>query len=349
MKVSDFSFELPEELIAQEPLPERSASRMLVVDRTAGTWRDRVFEDFPEYLRTNDALVLNNTRVLPARLFGHRVGSSEATLQRPSGLVEVLLAKQLSGNPMRWEALVRPGRKMRVGERIAFPGGLEALIVGRGEYGLRTLDFTPAEGFFEAVQRIGHMPLPPYIKRADSTADQERYQTVYSKTLGSAAAPTAGLHFTPRVLERCLRKGVSKIEITLHVGLGTFQPVRVEDVEEHRMHAEVFEVSDNAAAELDGAGRVVAVGTTAVRTLEHCARVGGGAIKAGSGETDIFIYPGFEFRAVGAMLTNFHLPQSTLMMLVSAFAGRELILEAYRHAVIERYRFFSYGDCMLIL
>ncbi len=341
MKLSDFTFDLPEELIAQAPPPERDASRMLVVDRAAGTWRDRRFLDLPEYLKPRDCLVLNNTRVLPARLYGRRRGAT--------GLVEVLLVKRVGHEPMRWEALVRPGRKMRVGEVVEFPGGLSGAIVDRGEYGLRTLEFQPPEGFFETLERIGHMPLPPYIKRADSDEDRGRYQTVFAKESGSAAAPTAGLHFTPEVLRRCEEAGAEKAEITLHVGLGTFQPVRVDEIEAHRMHSEVFEVDAPAAESLRRAERVVAVGTTAVRTLETAVRRGDGRIQACSGETDIFIYPGFEFQAVGAMLTNFHLPESTLLMLVSAFAGRELSLAAYRHAVEERYRFFSYGDCMLII
>ncbi len=346
MKLSDFTFDLPDDLIAQAPPAERGASRMLVLDRAAGTWQDRRFQDLPDYLRPDDRLLLNNTRVLPARLFGRRSGTT--------GLVETLLVKQLSDDSLdpdavRWEALVRPGRKMRLGEIVEFPGGLSAEIVGRGDYGLRTLAFRPREGFFEAIERIGHMPLPPYIKRADSDDDRRRYQTVFAKRPGSSAAPTAGLHFTPEVLARCRDAGAQTVEITLHVGLGTFQPVRVDDVQSHRMHSETFEIGAAAARMLQDAPRIVAVGTTAVRTVETAARLGGGRIAACAGETDIFIYPGFEFQAVGAMLTNFHLPESTLLMLVSAFAGRDLTLAAYRHAVEQRYRFFSYGDCMLIL
>lgn len=349
MKVSDFTFELPEELIAQVPLPERDAARMLVVDRETGTWQDRSFRDFPSYLRPGDRLVLNNTRVLPARLFGHRAGVPGA-LQQPSGVVEVLLSKPVSQTPLHWQALVRPSKKLTVGQVIVFPEGLEGHVVAEGEYGLRTLEFHCAGDFYETIERIGHMPLPPYIKRDDSDADRERYQTVFASELGAAAAPTAGLHFTDDILAQCRVRGAQTAEVTLHVGLGTFQPVRVESIDQHQMHSERFELSEATAQLLiDVPGRIVAAGTTAVRTLETAAQRNGGNIRACSGETDIFIYPGYEFQAVDALLTNFHLPESTLLMLTSALAGTELMLEAYRHAVKERYRFFSYGDCMLIL
>ena len=349
MNVADFTFELPEELIAQAPPSERDGARMLVVDRQAGVWYDKTFRDFPSYIRPADRLVVNNTRVLPARLFGRRADVPDA-LQQPTGVVEVLLSKPLSATPPRWEALVRPSKKLDVGQVIVFPEELEARVTARGEYGLRTLQFNDDAGFYEKIERIGHMPLPPYIRREDTAADRQRYQTVYASTPGAAAAPTAGLHFTEQVLASCRERGAEVVEVTLHVGLGTFQPVRVQKLNEHRMHSERFEVSAAAAESLRApGGRVIAAGTTAVRTLETAAQRHGGAIGPCSGETDIFIYPGYRFQVVDALLTNFHLPESTLLMLVCAFAGTELMLDAYRHAVKERYRFFSYGDCMLIL
>jgi S-adenosylmethionine:tRNA ribosyltransferase-isomerase len=350
VRVSDFRFELPAGLIAQRPLERRDDSRMLVVNHAAGRWEDRCFRDLPDYLRAGDRLVLNNTRVLPARLFGRRAGVHATTSRKQiSGLVEVLLVKQLSAEPQHWETLVRPGRKLAVGEKIQFPEGLEGTVVQRGDYGLRVIEFNADQDFLELVDRIGHTPLPPYIKRSDETGDRERYQTVYARKAGSVAAPTAGLHFTPQMLAEVERRGVVRVEITLHVGLGTFQPVHAQSVEEHSMHPERYEISPQAAVELAAGRRVVAVGTSCVRTLEHAFRHGGGRIAAGSGDTSLFIYPGFEFQVVQALLTNFHLPGSTLLMLVCAFAGRELILEAYAHAVREKYRFFSYGDCMLIV
>ncbi len=349
MKVSDFTFELPDELIAQVPLPERDAARMLVVDRQSGTWQDRSFRDFPSYLRPGDRLVLNNTRVLPARLFGRRAGVPGA-LQQPSGVVEVLLSKPVSESPLRWQALVRPSKKLTVGQLVVFPEGLEGRVVAEGEYGLRTLEFNCSDEFYEKIERIGHVPLPPYIRRPDNKADRERYQTVYASESGAAAAPTAGLHFTDDVLAQCREQGAQIAEVTLHVGLGTFQPVRVERITQHQMHSERFALSSATAKILENTpGRIFAAGTTAVRTLETAAQRNDGKIQACSGETDIFIYPGYEFQAVDALLTNFHLPESTLLMLTSALAGTELMLEAYRHAVKERYRFFSYGDCMLIV
>lgn len=349
MKVSDFTFDLPEELIAQAPLPKRDAARMLVVDRKSGTWQDKSFRDFPSYLQAGDSLVLNNTRVLPARLFGRRAGSSGAA-QQPSGVIEVLLSKPVSESPLRWQALVRPGKKVTVGQVVIFPEGLDGRVVADGEYGLRTLEFTCPGEFYETIERIGHMPLPPYIRRDDSASDRERYQTVFASQPGAAAAPTAGLHFTDATLDECRDRGVQTTEVTLHVGLGTFQPVRVESITEHQMHSEWFELSDAAAETLrNTSGRIVAAGTTAVRTLETAAQRNNGDIRACSGDTDIFIFPGYKFQVVDALLTNFHLPESTLLMLTSALAGTELMLDAYRHAVKERYRFFSYGDCMLIL
>jgi S-adenosylmethionine:tRNA ribosyltransferase-isomerase len=350
VRVSDFHFELPASLIAQQPLERRDGGRMLVVNRASGRWEDRCFRDLPDYLHAGDRLVLNNTRVLAARLFGRRAGVHATTSRKQiSGLVEVLLVKQISTEPQRWETLVRPGRKLAVGEKVQFPEGLEGAVVARGEYGLRVIEFNAYQDFLEVVDRIGHTPLPPYIKRSDETGDRQRYQTVYAREAGSVAAPTAGLHFTPQMLAETERRGVVRVEITLHVGLGTFQPVRTQTVENHSMHPERYEISPQAAAELASRQRVVAVGTSCVRTLEHAFLQGAGRVAPGRGETSLFIYPGFEFQVVEALLTNFHLPQSTLLMLVSAFAGRELILEAYAHAIREKYRFFSYGDCMLIL
>jgi S-adenosylmethionine:tRNA ribosyltransferase-isomerase len=363
--VSDFDYELPPELIAQEPLADRAASRMLHLERGSGAWRDRSFREFPDLLRPDDLLVLNNTRVFPARLFGHRSGAhaqpvsprNPAAREFLKGRVEVLLTRQLSD--WEWQALVRPGRKIGVGERLSFgegvegKGELEAEVIARGAFGERTLRFAPVADFFATVERLGHVPLPPYIGRADVPGDRERYQTVYARERGSVAAPTAGLHFTPEILERIRARGIETAEVTLHVGLGTFQPVHVERVEEHRMHGEPYSISQQAAEQLNRAiaarRRVVAVGTTTVRTLEHAARQApDGRIEPENREADLFIYPGFDFRVVNALITNFHLPQSTLLMLVSAFAGRERLLDAYRHAVGEHYRFYSYGDCMFI-
>jgi len=358
--VSDFDFYLPDELIAQDPLPDRSASRMLHLSRPSGTFKDLRFKDFPELLRSGDLLVVNNSRVFPARLFGRRAGLKAQPIspRNPAageflqGQVEVLLTRQTGD--FEWEGLVRPGRKIGVGERITFgeKEELQAEVTARGSFGERTLRFAPVTDFFGIVEKLGHVPLPPYIGREDRSDDRERYQTVYAKTKGSVAAPTAGLHFTPEILAGIRDKGIEIAEITLHVGLGTFQPVRGDNVEQHKIHRESFTISPGAAEAINNAlqekRRIVAVGTTTVRTLEYAATIAQGPIQAGSGETDIFIYPGFEFRAVDALLTNFHLPQSTLLMLVSAFAGRQNVLRAYEHAVRERYRFFSYGDCMLV-
>ncbi len=358
MLVSDFDYHLPKELIAQEPLPDRAASRMLHVIRSSGDWQDRGFRDFPDILRPNDLLVVNNTRVFAARLYGRRSGQRAQPLSRRNpaakdflrGQVEVLLTKDLGG--FEWEALVHPGRKIGIGERLFFGDNeLQAEVVGRGTFGERRLRFQPAADFLDRVERLGHVPLPPYIARSDRPEDRERYQTVYARERGSVAAPTAGLHFTPEILGRIRERGIEMAEITLHVGLGTFQPVRAGRVEEHKMHSEWFSMSEAAARQINRALenklRVVAVGTTTVRTLEFAARKSG-RVAPGSGEADLFIYPGCRFRVVGALLTNFHLPKSTLLMLVSAFAGRELALKAYEHAVRQRYRFYSYGDCMFI-
>jgi S-adenosylmethionine:tRNA ribosyltransferase-isomerase len=366
--VSEFDFHLPPELIAQHPLAERADSRLLHVDRQSGEFRDAAFRDFPEMLGASDLLVMNNTRVLPARLFARRSGARAQPLspQNPAmkeflqGRVEVLLTRQLgespSNAPQTWEALVRPGRKIGVGEQLVFSSDsveLRAEVIARGEFGERTLRFEPVSDFFAALEQLGHIPLPPYIDRADTTEDRVRYQTVYAERPGSVAAPTAGLHFTPEVLGRIRERGVEIAEITLHVGLGTFQPIRGDVVEQHKLHTERYVIGEDAAERINRARRegrrVVAVGTTTVRTLEFAARQASGAeLTAHSGEADIFIYPGYQFRLVGAMLTNFHLPKSTLLMLVSAFAGREKIIAAYEHAVRERYRFFSYGDCMFV-
>lgn len=363
VKISEFDFYLPQELIAQEPLANRSASRMLHLTRSDGHYYDRKFADFPDHLRTDDLLVLNNSRVFPARLLGRRSGlrAQPLSYRNPAsrdflqGEVEVLLTRQLD-DAWEWQALVRPGRKIGIGERLYFGPQdhpeLEAEITGRGDYGARMLRFQPVADFFQILDRLGHVPLPPYIAREDRPEDRDRYQTVYARQRGSIAAPTAGLHFTPEILERIRQRGIEIAELTLHVGLGTFQPLHVENIEDHKMHGELFTIPAEAAAQINRAveekRRVVAVGTTTVRTLEYAALPGNGRVAAGSGESDLFIYPGFQFRVVGALLTNFHLPQSTLLMLVSAFAGRENILKAYEHAVQERYRFFSYGDCMFI-
>ncbi len=359
MLVSDFDYHLPDELIAQEPLADRAASRMLRLERSTGRYEDRQFRDLPDLLRPGDLLVINTTRVFAARLYGHRSGEraqpvsprNPASKEFLRGKVEVLLTKPVS--EFEWEALVHPGRKIGVGEKLWFgeAGELEAEVIARGSFGERTLQFKPALNFFEVVERIGHVPLPPYIGRDDRAEDRSRYQTVYARERGSVAAPTAGLHFTPEILDRMRRRGIEIAEITLHVGLGTFQPVRAERVEDHRMHREWFSIPEAAAEQINRAlaeaRRVVAVGTTTVRTLEFSARETG-RVLGGSGEADLFIYPGFQFRVIGALLTNFHLPKSTLLMLVSAFAGREHILAAYAHAVRQRYRFYSYGDCMFI-
>lgn len=396
MLVSDFDFHLPEELIAQEALADRSSSRLLHLSRSSGHFEDRKFIDFPSWLRSGDLLVLNSSRVFPARLYGRRAGLRAQPLspRNPAsrdflhGRVEVMLTRQLG--PLEWQALVRPGRKIGVGEKIFFStedsavgpvSGRAALgpiaegagsamsvpipqltaeVIARGEFGERVLRFEPVPDFFAVVEKLGHVPLPPYIAREDRQEDRERYQTVYARaeTTGSVAAPTAGLHFTPQILAGIRSRGIEVAELTLHVGLGTFQPVHAENVEEHKLHRESYSISEAAAAQINRAlaekRRVVAVGTTTVRTLEFAASQnalssdGTATVSAGAGEADIFIYPGFHFRVVSALLTNFHLPKSTLLMLVAAFAGRENVLKAYAHAVEEKYRFFSYGDCMFV-
>jgi S-adenosylmethionine:tRNA ribosyltransferase-isomerase len=361
LRVTDFDFDLPDELIAQQPPAERGSSRMLVVDRASNALSDGSFADLPSMLNHGDLLVLNDSRVIPARLFARRANARGK--QEPSGLIEVLLTTPVlseTGEAGNWSALVRPGRKVRTGDHLEFSSSsgtilLEAEVIASGGFGERTLRFKPVEDFFAILEQIGHMPLPPYIKRDDASTDRERYQTVFAAQRGSVAAPTAGLHFTPAVLDTITARGVEIAKITLHVGLGTFAPLRVERLDEIRLHRERYTLSAETARALNRARtegrRIVAVGTTAVRTLEHCAlaaEASGGQLIPHSSETSIFISPGFQFRMVGAMLTNFHLPQSSLLMLVSAFASRERVLAAYAHAVRERYRFFSYGDCMFL-
>jgi S-adenosylmethionine:tRNA ribosyltransferase-isomerase len=359
--VSEFDYQLPEELIAQEPLVDRAASRMLRLDRQSDEIQDLCFRDFTELLHPGDLVVFNDTRVFPARLYGRRSGarSQPVSPRNPAardflrGRIEVLLTKQLSREPNEWECLVRPGRKIGIGEKLSFGeyDELVAEVVARGSFGERRIRFAPVENFFEHIERVGHIPLPPYISRADAPPDRDRYQTIYARERGSVAAPTAGLHFTPEILSRMRQRGIDTAEITLHVGLGTFQPVRVERVEEHRLHSETYSISAEAAERINRASdegrRVVAVGTTTVRTLEYSARESG-RVETGKGNADLFIFPGFQFRVVAAMLTNFHLPQSTLLMLACALAGKDRVLTAYRHAVEQKYRFYSYGDCMFI-
>ncbi len=354
LRVGDFDYELPEELIAQQPPVERGTSRMLVVDRASGVVHDDIFSGLRQHLRRGDLLILNDSRVIPARLYAQRTLRRER--EKPTGRIEVMLTEPAKEN--QWRALVRPGRKVAIGERLIFhaPAGeivLEAEVIERGEFGDRLLQFAPVDDFFAVLERIGHIPLPPYIHRDDADTDRDRYQTVFAHERGSVAAPTAGLHFTPQMLDALSAEGVEVERVTLHVGLGTFAPLRVERVDEVRLHSERYTISAQAAAAINRAiadgRRIVAVGTTTVRTLEAAALAAAGApIQPHSGTTEIFISPGFEFRLVDALLTNFHLPQSSLLMLVSAFAGREQVLAAYRHAVEQKYRFFSYGDCMFI-
>jgi S-adenosylmethionine:tRNA ribosyltransferase-isomerase len=385
MLVSDFNYDLPPESIAQEPLDDRAGSRLLHLNRQSAGWQDRQFREFPDLLRADDLLVVNNTRVFPARLYGRRSGerAHPIRLGNPAagdflrGRVEVLLTRQVGEDPNEWDCLVRPGKKIGVGEKLYFgpvdssssAPKLEAEVTERSEFGERRIRFAPVADFFARVERIGHVPLPPYIHRGekadDRATDRDRYQTVYAQTRGSVAAPTAGLHFTPEILERVRSRGIGIAEITLHVGLGTFQPVRVERVEDHKLHREWYEISAEAADAINRAKaegrRVVAVGTTTVRTLEYAAEyaaerpaalnavhAGERLVESGRGDAKIFIYPGYRFRVVDALLTNFHLPQSTLLMLVCALGGQELVMNAYRHSVEAGYRFYSYGDCMLV-
>jgi S-adenosylmethionine:tRNA ribosyltransferase-isomerase len=354
LSVADFDYELPEELIAQQPPAERGMSRMLVMDRATGAFKDDFFSSLGRHLRPGDLLVLNDSRVIPARLYARRTLRRER--EKPTGRIEVMLIEPAGENC--WHALVRPSRKVAIGERLVFPAPtgeiiLEAEVLERGEFGERLLEFVPVDDFFAVLDRIGHIPLPPYIHRDDADTDRDRYQTVFAEERGSVAAPTAGLHFTPQMLASLQASEIEIARVTLHVGLGTFAPLRVERVDEVRLHSERYTITAEAADAINRAvgdgRRIVAVGTTTVRTLESVAlATGGRPIQPHSGATEIFISPGFEFRLVGALLTNFHLPQSSLLMLVSAFAGREQVLAAYHHAVEQKYRFFSYGDCMFI-
>jgi S-adenosylmethionine:tRNA ribosyltransferase-isomerase len=329
LHLGQFNYDLPASSIAQAPLADRAASRMLVLYRKERRWENRMFREFPLFLSAGDCLVLNDSKVIPSRLIGRRSGVH-------SGEVEVLLVEPLNADAKTWTALVHPGRKMRTGERIVF-GDMEAEIVACGDFGERSVRFHFEGDIYAWIEKEGHVPLPPYIKRGDNPEDRERYQTVFARESGSIAAPTAGLHFTPSILEDCRGTGAEITYVTLHVGLGTFQPVRGES-----LHAERFAVSDETAAKIRAAKRVVCAGTTSVRAVE--------SVFLGRREkTDLFIQTGFEFRRTNAMLTNFHLPQSSLLMLVCAFAGRDFVLEAYRHAVDAGYRFYSYGDCMLIV
>jgi S-adenosylmethionine:tRNA ribosyltransferase-isomerase len=364
MRVDELDYVLPEERVAQRPLERRDASRLLMLDRVSGVYQDRVFRDLPQLLRGDELMVLNNARVIPARLFGHRTGVHSQPPSRATrkehlrGAVEIFLTQQVA--PDLWNALVRPGRKMKTGERIVFgQGELEAEIVGRGELGLRTLRFESRDGqqISAHLERLGHVPLPPYIHREDEVADRERYQTIFAKRPGAIAAPTAGLHFTPEVVAAIRQRGAEICELTLNVGLGTFQPIHSDILEGHQMHAEWYEISEETAARIAlarAAGRpILAVGTTVVRALEDAAAKAPEAgsqtlLRPGKAEAQIFIVPGFRFRVVTALLTNFHLPRSTLLALVCAFAGREKVLAAYKHAVESGYRFYSYGDCMLM-
>ncbi len=364
MRLEELDYHLPAERIAQRPLDRRDASRLLLLNRSSGALQDRRFAEFPDLLGGNEQVVLNNARVIPARLFGRRAGvrsqkpSRSTRAEHLTGKVEVLLTRQVEGDT--WEALVRPGRKMHLGERVLFGDGeLEAEVTARGDFGLRTLRFVSHDQHTvnEHVERLGHVPLPPYIERADETADRERYQTVFAKRPGAIAAPTAGLHFSDEIFKRIRAREVEICELTLDVGLGTFQPVHSATLEDHVMHSECYEIPRETAERVNAAhaaGRpVLAIGTTVVRALED---VGQRAVEAGSAdlvlpgkaEAQLFITPGFRFRVVNQLLTNFHLPRSTLLALVCAFAGREHVLATYRHAVEAGYRFFSYGDCMLI-
>ncbi len=371
MHLADFDYDLPPQLIAQRPLEPRDASRMLVLDRRNQTWEDSLFRYLPERLRGDELIVVNDTRVIPARLFGRRIGvhaekpgrHSRVAREFLSSPIEVLLTRQVA--PEEWEALVKPGRKMQLGERVEFgEGELTAEVIGRGDYGVRRLRLGAKGGVYQAIERLGHVPLPPYIARTDEPEDRERYQTIFAERPGAVAAPTAGLHFSPAILGQLSARGIEIAAITLEVGLGTFQPIHTEQIEQHKMHAERYEITEQAAKAICNARResrpILAVGTTVVRALEDAAAKAAAKrgqsesnqdvalVEPGRAEADIFITPGHQFRAVDQLLTNFHLPRSTLLVLVSAFAGRELVLRAYRHAAATGYRFYSYGDCMLI-
>lgn len=341
MKVEEFDFYLPEELIAQTPLAERAESRLMVLDKETGAVAHEVFKNITSFLKPGDCLVLNDTKVLPARLYGVKPDTGAK--------VEVLLLKQEEGDC--WETLVKPAKRIKKGSRVTFGDGrLSAVCVEEKEHGGRILEFSYEGIFYEVLDELGEMPLPPYIK--EQLEERDRYQTVFAKERGSAAAPTAGLHFTEELLEEIRTMGVHTAFLTLHVGLGTFRPVSVDTIEEHEMHAEFYQLSEGTARLIqqvkEEGGRIISVGTTSTRTLETIARDNDGRIEAASGWTDIFIYPGFEFKAIDGMITNFHLPKSTLIMLISALAGKEFVMNAYKEAVAEKYRFFSFGDAMLI-
>ncbi|MBQ1471219.1 MAG: tRNA preQ1(34) S-adenosylmethionine ribosyltransferase-isomerase QueA [Eubacterium sp.] len=348
MHIDDFDYTLPEELIAQTPLAQRDGCRLMVLDRKTGSIAHRHFHDVLEYLRPGDCLVLNDSRVIPARLFGVK--------EQTGARVEFLLSKRIEGDV--WESLVRPGRRLKPGDRVSFgDGALQAEIVGYGEDGTRQVRFEYEGIFMERLAELGRMPLPPYIERESTEEDKDMYQTVYSRIDGSVAAPTAGLHFTEELLEACRQKGVRLAYVTLHVGIGTFRPVKCEQVEEHHMHFEEYSIDPENARlindTIDAGGRILCVGTTSTRTVESAAFYDKASahwhVTEGHGNTDIFIYPGYEFRILDGLITNFHLPKSTLIMLISALYDREHILKAYEEAVKERYRFFSYGDAMMIL
>jgi S-adenosylmethionine:tRNA ribosyltransferase-isomerase len=365
--LSEFDYDLPVESIAQVPLPDRTASRMLLLGRSSGAIEDGFFRELPARLRGNELLVVNNARVIPARLLARRAGvyahpagkHSRVRGEHLASRIEVLLTRRIDSE--LWEALVRPGRKIRKGERLIFEGGdLQAEVVGRGAYGLRELRFQGGSesNVSELIEKIGHVPLPPYVRRSDQAADRERYQTVFAKKPVAVAAPTAGLHFTPEILRELRAKGAEIVEVTLEVGLGTFQPIRSQKIDEHVMHREAYEISGEAVKAIASARRdrrpILAVGTTVVRALEDAAQKALQAgcppeeVRAGRSSADLFIRPGHRFALVDQLLTNFHLPRSTLLLLVCAFAGRQQVLAAYRHAVASGYRFYSYGDCMLI-
>jgi S-adenosylmethionine:tRNA ribosyltransferase-isomerase len=364
MRLDDLDYRLPDSQIAQHPLSRRDASRLLELSRSGGSLRDHLFTDLPDLLRGDELIVLNNARVIPARLFGRRAGihsqapSRSTRSEHLTGMVEVFLTRQI--DPQTWEALVRPGRKMQTGEQVLFgEGELEAEVISRGDLGLRTLRFVSRDtgGVSEHLERLGHVPLPPYIHRTDEPVDRERYQTVFAKKSGAIAAPTAGLHFTPEILDKIRARGIEICELTLDVGLGTFQPVHAETLEEHVIHSESYEIPAQTAHRIKEARAegqpILAIGTTVVRALEAAALRAvesdtAELLAAGKADANLFIYPGFQFRVVDALLTNFHLPRSTLLALVSAFAGRENVMAAYNHAVEAGYRFYSYGDCMLI-
>lgn len=372
MRLSELDYELPPERIAQRPIEERDASRMLLLDRRTGSWEDRAFREFPALLRGDELLVVNNTRVIPARLLGRRAGvrsgpparTGKARTEFLQSPIEVMLLRRLGDEA--WEALVRPGRKIGVGENIHFgeAGELQAEVEWRGEFGLRRLRFRAAADLMQTIERLGHVPLPPYIHRSDDPADRERYQTIFAARDGAVAAPTAGLHFTPAILEQLRNRKIEIAEITLEVGLGTFEPIRTEELEEHRIHREAYQIpeaSAQAIARARGEKRpILAIGTTVVRALEDAAEKAAATtappgtqgeiaqVHPGRAEAEIFIYPGKPFRIVDQLLTNFHLPRSSLLAMVAAFAGRENVLRAYAHAVESGYRFYSYGDCMLI-